>query len=43
MKIEKMLEYYGFNSIKEFGENYGFYNEADAKRFLIEIYEEDNI
>lgn len=43
MQIEKMLEYYGFNSIKEFSENYGFYNESDAKRFLIEIYEEDNI
>lgn len=39
--IKKMLEYYGFETIEEFGKEYGFYNVATAKRFLIEKYEED--
>ena len=39
-EIEKMLAYFGFNSLKEFGEENGFYNEIDTKRFLIEVYEE---
>ena len=39
--MKKMLDYFGFKSLKEFGETYGFYNLKDAKRFLKEMYEED--
>lgn len=39
--MEKMLAYYGFETIEQFGEEFGFYSKATAERFLIEKYEED--
>lgn len=39
--MEKMLQYYGFETIEEFGKAYGFYNKVDAERALKEMYEED--
>lgn len=39
--MKKMLAYYGFETIEEFGKEFGFYNNVDAERFLIEKYEED--
>lgn len=39
--MEKMLDYYGFKTLKEFGEEYGFYNLKTAEIFLKEKYEED--
>lgn len=39
--IDKMLKYYGFSTLKEFGESLGYYNLADAERSLRTIYEED--
>ena len=40
-EIKNMLEYYGFETIEEFGKAYGFYNKMDAERFLKEKYKED--
>ena len=39
--MEKMLNYYGFESLEDVKKEYGFYNDVDATRYLIEIYEED--
>lgn len=39
--MEEMLKYYGFETVEEFGEAYGFYNRASAEKFLEEKYEED--
>lgn len=41
-ELEKMLAYYGYKTIKEFGEALGYYNEKDTERALKDIYEEDN-
>lgn len=41
--MEKMLAYYGFKTIEEFGKQYGFNQKVDAERFLVEKYEEDII
>lgn len=39
--MEKMLAYYGFETIEEFGKSLGFYNMVDAEKVLTEMYEED--
>lgn len=39
--MEKMLAHFGFKSIRDVMEKFGFYCEIDARRFLKEIYEED--
>lgn len=39
--MEKMLQYYGFETLEDFGKEYGFSAKRDAERFLIEKYEED--
>lgn len=39
--LEKMLNYYGFNNLEEFGNSVGVYNKADSLRMLNEMYEED--
>lgn len=41
--IEEMLNYYGYESIKDFGKDHGYYTEIDAIRSLISHYEEDII
>ena len=40
-KMKEMLDYYGFESVEEFGKEYGFCDKVDAERFLKEKYEED--
>jgi hypothetical protein len=39
--MEKMLNYYGFETLEDFGKAHGFYNNVDAERLLVEMYEED--
>lgn len=39
--MKEMLNYYGYKTIEEFGKDLGFYNNRDAERMLIEMYEED--
>jgi hypothetical protein len=39
--MEKMLAYYGFETIEDFGKSLGFYCKPDAERALKEMYEED--
>lgn len=39
--MEKMLNYYGFRTLEDFGKAHGFYNNVDSERFLVEMYEED--
>lgn len=39
--MEKMLAYYGFETIEDFGKSVGLYNNKDAERMLKERYEED--
>ena len=39
--MENILAYYGFESIEEAGETYGFYNNIVTEKFLKEKYEED--
>ena len=39
--INEMLNYYGFETLKEYGESRGYFNLKDAERCLIESYEED--
>ena len=39
--MEKMLAYYGFETIEDFGKSLGYYNKVDAERALVEMYEED--
>lgn len=39
--MEKMLAYYGFETIEEFGKSLGYYNKVDAERALTAMYEED--
>ena len=39
--MEKMLNYYGFGTLEDFGNAHGFYNNVDAERLLVEMYEED--
>lgn len=39
--MEEMLAYYGFETIEEFGKEFGFFNNKTAEKFLIEKYEED--
>lgn len=39
--MEKMLKYYGFETLEEFGKAYGFFNKADAEKMLVDMYEED--
>ena len=40
-ELEKMLAYYGYKTIEEFGEADGYYNKKDAERALKDIYEDD--
>ncbi len=40
--LQKMLEFYGYNTIEEFGKASGYYNNKDAERALKDIYEDDN-
>lgn len=40
-KMKEMLNYYGFETVEEFGKEYGFYDKRDAEKFLKEKYEED--
>lgn len=39
--LEKMLNYYGFNTLEEFGKSVGLFNKVAALRMLNEMYEED--
>lgn len=39
-KMKEMLNYYGYETIEEFSEAVGM-NPVDAKRLLVEMYEED--
>ena len=39
--FEKMLEYFGYESLKQFGETFGYYNIKDAERALKDLYEEE--
>ena len=39
--MKEILNYYGFTTIEEASEQYGFYNRVDAEKFLTELYEED--
>jgi hypothetical protein len=39
--MEKMLAYYGFETLEAFGLSLGFYSLGDAERVLREMYEED--
>ena len=41
IKMKKMLMYYGFETLEDFGKAHGFYNNVDAERLLVEMYEED--
>lgn len=41
MTVKEMLAYYGFETIEDFGKEFGFYNNVDAERFLTQMYEED--
>ena len=41
IKMEKMLNYYGFGTLEDFGKAHGFYNNVDSERLLVEMYEED--
>lgn len=40
-EIKKMLEYFGYESLKQFGETLGYYNMKDAERALKDLYEEE--
>lgn len=40
--ISEMLKFYGYETIEEFGREYGLRNRIDAERCLADIYEEDN-
>lgn len=39
--MEKMLAYYGFNTLDDFGKEVGLFNLRDAEKLLREMYEED--
>lgn len=39
--MDKILAYYGFDSIEEAGQAVGFYNNKDTEEFYRELYEED--
>lgn len=39
--MKEMLNYYGYETIEEFGKDYGMYNNKDAERLLTDMYEED--
>ena len=43
MTLDEMLAYYGFETLEEFGIEFGFYNNTDAERFLTQMYEEDKL
>ena len=39
--MKEMLNYYGYDTLEEFGRAFGYFNNKDAERCLIEMYEED--
>lgn len=40
-EVKTMLEYLGYESLKQFGEDLGYYNMKDAERTLKDLYEEE--
>ncbi len=39
--VNKMLVYYGFNTLEEFGISVGLYTRIDSLKMLEDMYEED--
>lgn len=39
--VEKILQYYGYTSLKKYGLCFGMYTDIDAKRLLLEQFSED--
>lgn len=39
--MKEMLNYYGYETIAEFGKDLGYYNRIDAERALKDMYEDD--
>lgn len=38
--MKEMLNYYGYETIEEFGKDLGYYNRIDAERALKDMYED---